>query len=373
MRLSRSSVALLAGVVLAASIFACGDRKAGPAGPGPVTPFVQSVVMLGPGTVEPGASAQYTVELRMSDGSTQSPTDVMWASSVPAVLEIDARGLATAGSSWSETNLTAAVRLPNVAGSSRAVTREILVQPAGTFRLVGVVTDAEVHGLGIPQARLEVRASPDLAAPIATYATTTGTGSYRLYGVPRDGYLHIRKEGYAPTTQPVQLETHARRDFLLRLGEARLSLDGAYTMTVEATRCASQALPPELRHRRYGAVISQSDGRLRVKLTDAAFHADGGLGDGFAGIAGPSGALVQITGFFDFYYYPDYPGHPDLAEILSDGTVLVVNGRGMLSGTRERLSGTISGSVIQYEAPTFPGVRYLTGCHGGTVVTLTRR
>jgi len=370
-----ASVALLATVALATAASACGDRSANPSpgAPGSVTPFVQSLVILGPEALGPGVSAQYTVELRLSDGSIRKATDVTWRSSVPTVLQIDALGTATGGSTWGEATVTAAVRLARLSNSDRLVTREILVQPAGTFRLVGLVTDADAPSLGIPLARLEVRESLDVATPIVTAATTDGQGAYRLYGVPASAYLRIRKDGYEATTHPVQLEAHGSQNFSIRLEGTNLSLAGAYTMTVEATRCTFTPLPPELRQRTYGAMISQSGAVVSVRLSEAVFHVTAGSGDGFTGMATPSGVDVEITGFYDFYYYPHYPSHPALTEILSDGTALVVNGRGTLSGTRERLSGTLSGGVTQYAAPTFPSVRYLTGCYGGTVVTLTRR
>lgn len=360
--------------VLVASISACGNDKGPPSQPGSVATFVTSLSIVGPESVEPGSTAQYAVELRLNNDTTERADEVRWHSSNPSVLAIDGQGQATAGSGWSEVTLTADARLPGSSGS-RQVSRTIMVHPAGTFRLVGIVTDADIPGFAVFQARIEVRRSPDLSAPIETYATTDGTGAYKLYGVPGSGYLHVRKPGYMSTTEPFELQAHGRRDLTIRLEEARLSLDGAYTMDVEATQCGGfQALPPELRHRRYEAVMTDSGGRLTVKLRGAAFYVDANLGDGFTGIATPTGALVQIPGFYDFYYYPEYPRHPALAEILPDGTVLVVNGQGTLTGTRERLSGPISGWVIQYEAPAFPSAwRFVTGCSNGTVVTLTRR
>ena len=41
-------------------------------------------------------------------------------------------------------------------------------------------------------------------------------GRYRLYGVPQESYLHVRRPGYVPVTERIQIGSHTTRDFQLR-------------------------------------------------------------------------------------------------------------------------------------------------------------
>jgi hypothetical protein len=78
---------------------------------------------------------------------------------------------------------------------------------------------------------------------------------------------------------------------------------------------------------------------------------------------------------YDFYYYPNNPHHPDVAELLPDGTVLVVSGTSRVTGTAGGLSGEVNGFLTLYRFQpglSFPNVIYLSSCSAGGL-TLTRR
>ena len=276
----------------------------GPGG-GPNSPSLQvtAVTIVGSASVPPGGSAQFTAMVKLSDGTEKAATTARWFSSPAVLLSIDTNtGVATGVASLGllgEATVSVEVSLAGtgLTGQTRG-SREILVQPNGTFRVVGGVTDADSPGLGVPGATLEVRLTEDLSSRPVTSAGTDGTGRYRLYGVPADSYLHVRRVGYLPVTERIQIGSHTARDFQLRFDSDVPSFEGTYTMTVDATTCirSSRPLDPQYRVRTYTATIRQSGARLTVSLSDARFLQGS---DGFTGIATPTGADVLLRTFYD--------------------------------------------------------------------------
>ena len=367
-------------VVAAAGLLlvSCGDERNRigpnpPGGPSPPVLTVTAVTIAGPASVQPPNSAQFTAVFQLNDGTERAATSARWFSSNMAVLYMDTNtGMArTPFGIWGEATVSVEVSLAGtgLTGQNRG-SREILVQPDGTFRIVGSVTEADSPGVGVPDALLEVRLTEDLSSSPVTFTRTDATGRYRLYGVPAESYLHVQRGGYLPVTERIQIGSHSNRDFQLRFDGNVPSLEGTYTMTVDATNCIRFNVPvdPQYRLRTYTATIRQSGARLTVGLSDAAFFTGS---DGFSGIATPSGADVQLRSFYNPYYYPYYPPQPDVAELLPDRTVLEVYGKARLTGTPDRLSGTV-GAIRRWQAPTFQGPGFLGGC-AEPRITLTRR
>lgn len=347
-----------------------------PPGSGGSALTVTAVMIAGPASIIPGASAQFTAMVKLSDGTEKAATGAQWFSSNAAVLNIDRNtGAArTLRDIWGEA--TANVEVLSLDGASLTgqtrASREILVQPEGTFRMVGSVTEADSPGQGIRDATLEVRLTEDLSSRPVAGAGTDGAGRYRLYGVPPESYLHVRRGGYVPVTERIQVGGHTTRDFQLRFDGNVPSFDGTYTMTVDASNCIrfNVPVPSEFRVRTYTATIRQSGARLTVVLSDAQFYPGSG---GFSGIATPTGADMEVRSFYDPYYYPSYPQQPDVVERLADGTALEVYGGARLTGTADRLSGSV-GAIRRWQTlptgssrPTFLG-----GC-AEPRLTLTRR
>lgn len=334
---------------------------------------MQGVTIVGPASVPPGGSAQYTAMVKLSDGTEKAATTARWFSSPAVLLSIDTNtGVATGVASLGHFGEAVISVFLSLDGSGRETrfAREILVQPDGTFRLVGVV--AQEDGSGIPDATLEVRLTENLSSRPVAGASADATGRYRLYGVPADSYLHIRRDGYLPVTERIQIGSHTARDFQLRFDSNVPSFEGTYTMTVDATTCirSSRPLDPQYRVRTYTATIRQSGARLTVSLSDARFLQGS---DGFTGIATPTGADVLLRTFYDSYYFPNsYPPQPDVAELLDDGTFLetITTHRGArLTGTPDRVSGTVY-SLRQWRA--IERSNDLSNCSEPRI-TLTRR
>ena len=106
-----------------------------------------------------------------------------------------------------EVSLAGAVLTDQARGS-----REILVLPDGTFRVVGAVTEADSPGQAVRDAILEVRLTEGLSSLPVARASTDATGRYRLYGVPAESYLHVRRPGYVSVTERTHVGSHTTRD-----------------------------------------------------------------------------------------------------------------------------------------------------------------
>ena len=363
--------------VLAIAV-ACGDDDSGKPPAGPTGPWadnhltVTSVEIAGPASVPQGQSAQYTATARMSDGSSRAPKSVKWTSTQPALFQVSASGLVTATQVRGEAALLVEVVVQNGKAPTRAG-RDILVMPDGTFRMVGMVTEAEATGIAIGGVRVEARVDED--GPVATFATSGPDGRYKLYGVPGDSYLRVWKDGYVTATDRLRLGAHETRNIQLRVDGGRAPVAGDYTMTVDASSsgCSTGRLPEDLRRRTYDATVTQNGPRLEVRLAAATFVLDGqGRGNRFNGVVSSTQARLTMTDFAWPYYGPIEPTHPDIAERLSDGTTLVIAGEANLSQTADGWSGTMLGYMSQYDGGTFPNVRWLSGCPASRI-TLSRR
>ena len=146
----------------------------------------------------------------MSDGSIKDATErtnVLWRSSNPSRLQVSSTGFATAGQQMGDLFLTAEVATgaPN---QSRGLTREIVITPDGTYRLVGDVFDADVPTQRIPGALVEI-------SPGSITATTDRLGGFRVYGVPAVLNIQISHNQYATITRQLHLAGHTNEVFLL--------------------------------------------------------------------------------------------------------------------------------------------------------------
>jgi hypothetical protein len=321
----------------------------------PSAPIVVGVEIGGPSSVPPGQSAQFAAMLRLSNGATKQGgrADVTWRSSTSTKLQVNADGLATAGAAVGEANLTASVQVPSGRGSvTRSATREVVVVPAGTYRLAGLVSEADFPAAFIIGARVEV--------PGEVSAVTGPDGRYRLYGVPPDTDIQVSKAGYQSRVQHVQLAAHATQNFALDLVGARLSLAGSYTLTIEVTDGCPEPkpLPADLRRRTYAAVLTQTGPTVDVALTEPRFRLSGNRGNRFTGRVDSGGAafVLEPLSFYYYSYYYSYFRYPNVVEGLPDNTHLEIGGAAVTTGSRAGLSGSLDGALVQWDS-RFPGTR----------------
>jgi hypothetical protein len=366
-------VCLGLGVVFSGLWGACGNPPAAPGGPSESGGSQGSVVKLeivGPATIAPGHSAQYSALRVLLDGSRVPATGVAWSAGPSVLLRVNATGLVTAEPQFRSEGTVQAELTGN---RSIRASREILVLPDGTFRVVGTVMEADAANIPVQGARAEV-ATDESFSTLAAFATSGPDGRYKLYGVPGDGYFRVRREGYVTRTDRIQIANHETRNVQLRLESARPALAGDYRMTIEGPGSCPERepLPPDLRRRQYDAVITQNGPQLTVTLTGAPFLISGDQGNRFTGVVTGTSATFKMRRFSEAYYYPVGPPHPDVVERLQDGTLLMVTGDATVSATSGGLSGSMFGGLTQWRGTAFPNVIFLGYC-GADRLTLERR
>ncbi|MGB2714824.1 MAG: carboxypeptidase-like regulatory domain-containing protein [Vicinamibacterales bacterium] len=367
---NRSLVApLLAALVVVGLTEACGKEPQRIAGPSPNDQAaVVSVEISGPDSIPPGQSAQFTVIARLSDGTRQTTPNVRWFSGT-SLIRIDASGLATAGQLTGEGTLSVEV----TSGGALRSSREILILPENTYRMVGLVTETFSPAVPIFGARVEVMGGTPVVA------TTDADGRYRLYGVPGIADIRVTRDGYQPQVQRVQLAEHITQDFRLELSGARLDLAGRYTLAIDAACATSTPVAADLRHRTYAASVTQSGSTVEVVLAEPSrFRINPARrGDRFTGRVDAAGATFTLGDNFYPYYGPSYDPltYPTIVERLSNGSFLGIDGTARTTGSRGGLSGNLQGFLLHYDS-TFPSIplRLLGSCYSTTHrFTLTAR
>lgn len=330
-------------VVAALSVWmvTCGD----PQTRSPTSPSASkasSAEISGPASVAPGQSAQFRATVQLTDGTTKiltTPAPVWWTSN-SFLLQVTSAGVARAGSLTGEVVLSVDGTVPGQGHVTAS--REVMILPDGTYRLIGKVTDVELATAGIAGAHVQ-------AFPGTASAITDSAGNFKLYGLPADSEVHVTSDGYQPTVQSVHLTGHASKDFQLTPAGPRLHLAGLYTLSIDAAPGCSGyfSLPVGLQHRSYQATVTQTGLTLQVTLTEPRFILDGsGLGNHIAGTAGIVGATFTFASYDIDYYYGLYlQQYPSIAERLSDGTALLISGSVSAKGTAAGLSGELNGAL----------------------------
>lgn len=359
----------LTAIVLAGLVASCGDPKT-QLPTGPSVPSVASIEISGPDSVAPGRSAQFLTIVRLFDGTNKnamSTQTLRWRSSNTSVLQINSSGLATAGNQTGEATLTAEMTTATSAGLRRS-TKEVVVLPDGTYRVVGTVTE-------VADATVPVVGAHVVVTGTSLSAITDLAGQYRLYGVPPDAEIRVSADGYQPLVRRVELASHTTQNFQLTFTSERLLLSGSYRMAVDADSCTSSPpLPEELRHRSYEVVLTQSGPTVDVAMTEPRFRLNSiNRGNRFSGRVDAVSATFTLEPYYS-YYYPYYgpTAYPNVAERLPNGTFLVVEGTARLTGSRDGLSGTLNGGISNWDS-RFPNGQYLGSCYGSLRFTLSPR
>jgi hypothetical protein len=243
--------------------------------------------------------------------------------------------------------------------------REVVVQPEGTYRIVGSVREADAPTVPVVGARVE-------ALPGSNFTLTDSTGQYRLYGVPAESTIRIIKPGYETIDQPLELRANVTRNFTLAVNNGpRLVLNGPYTISVDSVSACS--LNSALQHRTYDAVLTTAGNVVDVVLTEPRFRLDSsGSGNHFWGSLLAGGATF-ILDYSDGSFGYDYQ-YPSLVERLGDNTYLVVDGVATTTGSAAGLTGTLNGGDILHLDSRFPSIaRYLGNCSNNIQFRVTPR
>jgi hypothetical protein len=332
----------LAGLIVVAAGMACDDSPSrNPVQPTPTagpTPIVTRLELSGPGTVNLGESEQFTAIGIMSDGSTRDMTgEATWRSSNTTVLTVSDRGLA-AGIQAGDVSLS--VSTP---GRS-AVLADVIVVPAGTYRVTGAIRD---QGVPVYGAMVEVTRGT------ATGLRAAGQGSYRLYGLAGDSEIRVRKDGYEVGVQRMSVTGHQTVDFDLILRRSRDNAAGVYTLKVSASEACRASLPPEASERTYQARVSQDGPRLTVHLDGATFHTQQNrLLNTFGGVVQPGGVTFSPAMAWTYYFYGGFY-FPDVLEQLTPSSYYSFGGAIGAAITPAGITGVLGGEILVIGGPNW--------------------
>ena len=336
-------------IVFAAILTACGDSPIAPppptvGQPNPVT-AVSRVEITGPGEMPPGSTQQFHATAHFVDGTSRDVTnDALWISSRVGVLTV-ARGLATSGPTLGESRIRASFNGPF--GES-----DVIVVPPGTYRVMGMVTEAAGNGYGVSDAQVEA------ATPAGVLSTRTlVTGEYRLYGVAGITEVRVTKTAYQPLVRSINVARHDRVDFELRFEQTRPSVAGTYTLTIAADDSCRSQLPDEVMSRTYTAVITQKGPLLTVQLQNGTFANElSGVRDRFIGSVETGRLTFQLQDFFDDGLCSTAPSHEcffvgDVVEQLGPATYFNPTGTVVAIESGSTISGPLDGTIYVRGSP----------------------
>jgi hypothetical protein len=273
----------------------------------------------------------------MSDNTTQDYTaTARWTASVASVAAISATGLLTANKAG-ESQIQA--QIPGFFAR-----QNLLVLPAGTFRLTGMVSEA---GLPLSDARVTVVGGTGAGLN----ALTDYYGTYRLYGVAGSVQVEVSKPGYDAVVRQTIVSENTLLDFSdVRQTGGTESYAGTYTLTFKVgPNCwedrifggtVSKAFPRDMRERRYTATVKQDGVRLWVSLSGATFVTDLGLANGFAGRIEPGRVTFSLGQDYN-YVLADL----SFLELASEDTAFSFYGFTRITPDRGQLVSSLSGTA----------------------------
>jgi hypothetical protein len=325
---------------------ACSDssRPTTPSPPVAPTAAVVRLELRGPDTVHLDETEQFTVTAVRSDGSTTDVTSQASWNFALALLTMSTPGRLT-GKAKGETNLS-------VAAGGRSALKSVIVVPAGTYRLKGLVRDAGVT-VGA-QVRIE-------NASLGTVNLDAAAGQYAVFGVSGETRITVTKNGYLEERRTESIGEHRIIDIDLSLARSRPEITGTYTLRVTASDSCG-TLPEDVRSRTFTAFIAQNGPELTVTLSGAEFAAVSGRPlNQFKGFLEAERAVFQFTSTssgIGYYYYS-----ADILEFLSTNRYFGWEGTAATSVSRDVLAGTLDGTVGTYSGPFRPALRCQSNQH----------
>jgi hypothetical protein len=271
----------------------------------------------------------------MSNGSAVDVSaNAIWRSQTPDVLSVETRGLATGG--------TNGATVLSVTFQTLSASTEIVVLPAGTFRLSVVVTEASAPALDV---RVEVTSG----VGTGLVDVTPANGRYDLYGLAGTTEIRVSGNGYLDHHERVNVTEHTVVTVRVVPVRERADVSGSYTLAIEGDAACQAALPPGLATRRYTAVVTQKGPDVSVSLHGADFGLFGATRNTFTGRmdAASERIVFNLGGFSDTFYAYAYEPRPDVIENLGGSLYLYFVGSAVTTVSNARLAGTFSGKIRQ--------------------------
>src|SRR5262245_21462349 len=168
-------------VVIGAGATTCGNDKP----PSSPTPFLQSIALIGETTIAPGATVQFRLEAVYSNGAREDVTAAAQWNSFNQTLFASLGG----GRFEARSEGTSGI---NTRYNNRSLQREVIIVPAGTFRITGRVVENGNSNIGVPGAHIQAR-NGGVAGPSTD---SDSTGFYQLHGVVPNADLIVTRTGY---------------------------------------------------------------------------------------------------------------------------------------------------------------------------------
>jgi hypothetical protein len=206
---ARCGAVMFAGVAAGWLLEACAGSPPSTTAPSPVVstpaPTMVSLAVSGSAPLA-GATTQFSATATLSDGTTQSMTNLAsWSSSNSSVASVSATGAVT-GLAAGDADITATYQ--TISGKARVT----VVRPApGTFTVSGTLRDATSGGI-LP--RVPVQAADSTGTTRS--AMTNASGAYAIPGVsPGPVTLTVAITSYEPITQTANVSADTRVDLVL--------------------------------------------------------------------------------------------------------------------------------------------------------------
>jgi len=182
------------------------------------------------------------------------------------------------------------------------------------------------------------------------------SGAYLLYGVGGETEIRVTKPGYVEQRKTLQMTSHQSLDFDLPPSAPREILDGRYTLTITAAPECRSTLPGELLERRYSIVLSQAGPSVTATLEGAKFYrSDSQTYNTFRGVLEPGRLRFDLEGagsYYDWDYgWKYFPSFPSVLEELAGSTYFWAGGSVVLTGSGNRRSGTLNGTIATTNGP----------------------
>lgn len=288
----------------------------------------------GPTSVAPGASASYRFVATRADGTTTDVTaQSTWTVSNTSVLTVQTPGSVRGG----------------VRGETALFARNNSLQPAqfqswhvyvlvledGTFRVTGRV---EESGAGLSGAQVEVVSGTGTGLR----TTTTGGGSYALYGLAGDVRIDATLEGFERASRTITVRDNTSADITMRPTITPTDLNGTWTMTLTASGGCVPPFPDDARVRSYTTAISQTGTAVNVDVMApglSTYRMNGNVVDRRLTLYLPIGDFYYA--FYGIRYY-------SLVEQLTSARFLAIGGTARGERTGNSVAGTVSGEFAIY-------------------------
>ena len=313
---------LVVAAALTAGLVACGDdTPRPPSGPSP-PPLLVAIALSGPAEIAPGSTAQFNVTATNSDGST---TDVASNASWTAQ---GTGALRSIGSGRYEGVVPGEGRV-QVNFLGRLSTKPVLVLPAGTFKLSGMIEDVVGGVSGV-----DVQIVSGTGAGQNTKSQFNG--QYAVYGVVGVVGLRVSAPGYATQDLSVTVTGHQQQNVKLLTAGNTIDVSGQWTLSVSTSGPCSETWPAEARKREVVANITQQDTRLTIRFQNVPRFVFDTTG------------RIASDAFSMELFYDDYYLDWGLTQQISSTGWVGVHGqfRGVASGPV--ITGTLTGNFHYY-------------------------